>query len=55
MDLYKIVNMKLFSNNDPETDETKDRSALSSERPPHSGKLCKVGGKKNLVMSPKRG
>jgi hypothetical protein len=45
MDLYKIVNMELFSNNVPETDETKDRSALSSEKPLHRGKYCKGGGK----------
>jgi hypothetical protein len=43
MDLYKIVNMKLFSNN-PETYETRATPALSPERPPHSGKHCKGGG-----------
>jgi hypothetical protein len=46
MDLYKIVNIIFFSDNDFETDETKDRLALSSERPPHGGKHCK-GGKES--------
>jgi hypothetical protein len=51
MDLYKIVNKKLFSNNDLITDKTKDRPDLSSERPPHSGKQARTA--KQLLRTEK--
>jgi hypothetical protein len=42
MDLHKIVNMKLYSDNDSDTDQTNDRPAFWSMRSSHDVKSWKV-------------